>query len=37
MNVWYGPDDMNAQAEARRIALREQEEASVKRAAQAVH
>ncbi len=30
MNIWYGPDDLNAQSEARRIALREQEEAAVK-------
>ncbi len=30
MNTWYGPDDLNAQSEARRIALREQEEAAMK-------
>ena len=30
MNIWYSPDDLNAQSEARRIALREQEEAAVK-------
>lgn len=30
MNAWYGPDDMNAQAEARRIALLEQQEAVLK-------
>lgn len=30
LNIWYAPDDLNAQAEARRIALLEQEEAAVK-------
>jgi YidC/Oxa1 family membrane protein insertase len=29
MNIWYSPDDVNAQAEARRIALRELEEAAM--------
>ena len=30
MNIWYSPDDLNAETEARRIALREQEEAALK-------
>jgi YidC/Oxa1 family membrane protein insertase len=30
MNIWFGPDDLNAEAEARRIALRVQEEAALK-------
>ncbi len=30
LNVWYSPDDLNAQAEARRIARREAEEAAIK-------
>ena len=30
MNVWFSPDDLNAESEARRIALREQEEAVMK-------
>jgi YidC/Oxa1 family membrane protein insertase len=30
MNKWYGPDALNAQAEARRVALLEQEEAAIK-------
>ena len=29
MNIWYSPDDLNAGSEARRIALREQEEAAM--------
>ncbi len=29
MNVWYNPTDLNARAEAQRIALREQEEAKM--------
>lgn len=29
LNVWYSPADLNAEAEARRIALREQEEAAM--------
>ncbi len=30
LNIWYAPDDLNAQAEARRIALLEQEEAKMR-------
>jgi YidC/Oxa1 family membrane protein insertase len=30
LNIWFAPDDLNAQAEARRVALREQEEAALK-------
>lgn len=30
LNKWYGPDRLNAEAEARRVARREMEEASVK-------
>ncbi|HEX3017514.1 MAG TPA: YidC/Oxa1 family membrane protein insertase [Caproicibacter sp.] len=30
LNVWYSPADLNAESEARRIALREQEEAAMK-------
>ncbi|MCI1954794.1 MAG: YidC/Oxa1 family membrane protein insertase [Oscillospiraceae bacterium] len=30
LNVWYSPADLNAEAEARHVALREQEEAAVK-------
>lgn len=30
MNIWFGPDDLNAEAEARRIALRVQQEAALK-------
>jgi YidC/Oxa1 family membrane protein insertase len=30
LNIWFGPADMNAKAEAQRIALLEQEEAKVK-------
>ena len=29
MNIWYSPDDLNAESEARRIVLREQEEAAM--------
>ena len=36
MNIWYGPDDLNAQTEARRIALREQEEAAMQPVARPV-
>lgn len=30
LNIWYSPSDLNAETEARRIALREQEEAAMK-------